>query len=54
LDGDRLRLALRTPAEVDLVDHVHLEDRVGAMDGELSASRAEGATTIRAELPCAS
>jgi signal transduction histidine kinase len=51
LDGDCLRLALRTPAEVDLVE---LEDRIGAVDGELTASRAQGATTIRAEVPCAS
>jgi signal transduction histidine kinase len=51
LDGDRLRLALRTPAEIDLVE---VEDRIGAVDGELTASRAQGATTIRAEVPCAS
>jgi signal transduction histidine kinase len=51
LDGDRLRLSLRTPAEIDLVE---IEDRIGSVDGELSASRSHGATTIRAEVPCAS
>ena len=50
LDGDRLRVAVRTRAEIDLVE---LEDRIGAVDGELTASRGQGATTIRAEVPCA-
>jgi signal transduction histidine kinase len=38
--------------EDDLVD---LEDRIGALDGELTVERTPaGHTTIRAEVPCAS
>jgi hypothetical protein len=36
------------------VDVVALEDRIGALDGLLETSSADGRVTMRAELPCGS
>jgi signal transduction histidine kinase len=41
-------------ARVDGLDVVALEDRLGALDGRLEVEAGDGATTVRAELPCGS
>jgi signal transduction histidine kinase len=51
-DG-RLTMEIRTAAVLD-GDLVDLEDRIGALDGELTVEREQaGQTTVRAEVPCA-
>jgi signal transduction histidine kinase len=49
----RLLVEIDSAANLD-GDLVDLEDRIGALDGELSVARPPGRTTVRAEIPCAS
>jgi signal transduction histidine kinase len=53
---ERLQIEIESAGTLDDdVDLVHLEDRIGALDGELTVVPAPpGHTTVRAELPCAS
>jgi signal transduction histidine kinase len=50
---ETLVVELRAP-DVDGLDVVALEDRLGALDGRLAILRGAVDTTVRAELPCAS
>lgn len=49
----RLLVEIDSAANLD-GDLVDLEDRIGALDGELTVARTPGRTTVRAEIPCAS
>jgi signal transduction histidine kinase len=51
--GETLVVELHAP-DVDGLDVVGLEDRLGALDGRLAVVRGATTTTVRAELPCAS